>query len=237
MVRLKNRQKELLRNLVQLTFEGKLKDPIVPFPLGHPDIRFALHLYGTDSFIFKHISDLDILCDAELLSYRWNRHGTGKLYSITKAGYKAVENDFALPSSLLERHIDIIDMMSAMSGHAIQVPGLAEHVVLADVVRDPVLRHTAVTSLADGLRKTAESILPWSSFVVYEKEITRLQEELLRAQPGATRLQTLAATLAFAGEIETDLEVMLKVWVYLYPLLLIGVTHIQRAQQNGRPKR
>ncbi len=78
-VRLNERQKDLLRKLVSFLSESKLKDPFAPFPLGNPTTHYVLYLRRDKSYKFKHISDLDALCDADYLSYKWHRLGSTKL--------------------------------------------------------------------------------------------------------------------------------------------------------------
>ncbi len=81
------RQRELLWNLVQYTFEGKLKETIAPVPLDSGD--YAIYLRREKSFKIKWISDLDALCDQGFMTFRWNRMSNGKLYCLTDAGIQA----------------------------------------------------------------------------------------------------------------------------------------------------
>ena len=230
-VRLNERQKDLLRKLVSYLSEGKLKEPFVPFPLGNPTTHYVLHIRQEKSFKFKHISDLDVLCDADYLSYKWHRLGSTKLFSITKAGYDAVKNGFQTPnggSSIL-----LNDLLVTMSGGAFEVPKFDGHLDIMQVALDPVLRHTAVSTLIHALQNHVRNQLPWDVYRTYHERCQQLEAEIMRPHPNESRVQTLASDLSFTGDIKAPLPVTVQVWTFLYPLLIISSI---RTQQSYLPK-
>lgn len=87
-------QKELLRTLVHFTQKGKIPNHIIPIPATSLPTYYVIHIQGEPSLKVERISDLDLLCDAGLLTFHWNRFGNGKFYQITKAGFRAIRENF-----------------------------------------------------------------------------------------------------------------------------------------------
>ena len=125
-------QKTLLRSVVGFIEAGKLKEPIVPFPVSHPATQFAIYLRGEDTFKFKQISDLDHLCDAGLLRYRWNRQGNGKLYYVTKAGAMAVANDFQAPPAPFGQTLSLVRLTAMLSSGQIVLDGIKDNKTVSE---------------------------------------------------------------------------------------------------------
>lgn len=221
---LSTEQKTLLQTLVSLIHAGKLKEPIVPFPAGPPATQFVVYLKGEDSFKFKRISDLDSLCDAGLLHYRWNRYGNGRLYYVTEAGATAVAQNFNVPVAPLGDDLSLALLVSTLGGGHITLDGLKENQTVAEIAEDPLLRHTAVTQLIASLQKTAERLLPWSDFRGYYKVAEQLQTALLVPKPKIIELQTLFSQLTTP---QANLAAWPQLWAHLYPLLLIAHSQIK----------
>ncbi len=221
LILLTTEQKTLLRTLVDFIKSGKLKEPIVPFPVGNPTTQYAIYLKGEDSFKFKRISDLDSLCDAGLLNYRWNRYGSGKLYYVSEAGTTAVDNNFQAPVDAFAEELSLALLVATLSGGRIVLDNddIEESKTVGEIADDPVLRHTAVTLLITSLQKTAEDLLPWPEFRSYYNLAQQLQAALLTPNPKTTALQTLFSQLATP---QANLTVWPQFWAHLYPLLLIA---------------
>ena len=217
-------QKTLLQTLVSFIEAGKLKEPIVPFPVGQPTTQFAIYLQGEDSFKFKRISDLDSLCDAGLLHYRWNRYGNGKLYYVTEAGATAVANNFKAPAESFGENLSLALLVATLSGGHIALDGIKESQTVREIVDDPILRHTAVTYLITSLQKTAEQLLPWPEFRSYYTITEQLQTALLVPKPKIIELQTVFSQLTTP---QTNLTAWPQLWAHLYPLLLIARSQIK----------
>lgn len=212
-------QKTLLQTLVGFIEAGKLKEPIVPFPVGQPTTQFAIYLKSEDSFKFKRISDLDSLCDAGLLRYRWNRQGIGKLYYVTEAGATAVANNFKAPAEPFGQNLSLALLVATLSGGHTTLDGIKDSKTVGEIAEDPILRHTAVTHLITSLQKTAEQHLPWSEFRSYYTITEQLQIELLVPKPKPIELQSLFDKLTTPP---TTLAAWTQLWAHLYPLLLIA---------------
>lgn len=225
-VRLNERQKDLLRKLVSFLSESKLKEPFVPFPLGNPTTHYVLYLRQAKNFKFKHFSDLDILCDADYLSYRWHRSGSAKLYSITKAGFDAVKNDFHAPNK--GGSILLNDLLVTMSGGAFDVPQFDGHLDVMQVALDPLLRHTAVSTIILALENIIKPQLSWTAYRTYYETLQQFQVEVLKPHPNETRIQELASILNFSTGLRAPMPVIVQAWTFLYPLLLISSIHAQQ---------
>ena len=116
--------------------------PAIEKELGIPII---CSLQGEDSFKFKRISDLDSLCDAGLLRYRWNRFGNAKLYYVTEAGATAVANDFKVPPEPFGENLSLALLVATLSGGQVTLEGIKDSKTVREIADDPVLRHTAVS--------------------------------------------------------------------------------------------
>lgn len=226
---LKTHQKELLKTLVGYIQDGKLDEPIAPWPSVNPTTFFSIYLKGEDSFRIKRIFDLDVLADAGLLDFRWNRYGTGKLFTVNEAGYEAVANNFEQTIALDMRDFNIYDIIRAMSGGMVGVETLDDHIELSHVVNDPFLRPKVVETLTASLLASVKPDLSRSDYVKYDTVVRKLRDENLFSRPSIQRLTELTRTLSFMGDISASLETMLKAWAYLYPLLLIGLTRTKEA--------
>ena len=225
-VRLNERQKDLLRKLVSFLRDSKLKEPFVPFPLENPTTHYVLYLRYDHSYKFKHISDLDVLCDADYLSYQWHRAGATKLFSITKAGYDAVKNDFHTPNK--GGSILLNDLLVTMSGGAFDVPRFDGHLDVMQVALDPVLRHTAVSTLIHALENNVKPQLSWATYRTYHETLQQFQVEILKPYPNENRVQELASILNFSSELQVPMPVVVQTWTFLYPLLMIASIHAQQ---------
>lgn len=93
-------QKLLLLRLVEYRQNDQISDYIVAIPAGPSE--YVIHIQDAESLRIVHLSDLDALCAADLLGYRLNRMGNGKIYHLTKATLKAIPNVADLPAPLTE---------------------------------------------------------------------------------------------------------------------------------------
>jgi hypothetical protein len=150
-------QESLLAALVNLTNEGKLKDTIVPIPVRNGksgSLEYVLHLYGAESFHFKNIGDFDLFCEMGLMAFRWNRQGIGKIFTLTRAAAKAVENQFEKPFTPPGPKYLPQLMVRAMNGYLDRegLSGLSPDINA--IAADPILLHTTVEELVSSLLQT-----------------------------------------------------------------------------------
>src|SRR5688572_32386609 len=79
---------------------------------------------------------MDILCDADLLGFKYNRRGE-KIYTIKQSGYDAVENDFVAPELPPSAQINIGAIIHEMNNGNVQAVGFSSHSELQQTVNDP----------------------------------------------------------------------------------------------------
>lgn len=215
-------QQLLLSTLVRLTDEGKLRDPIVPIPVGRGEsgaLEYVLHLRGENSYYFKNISDLDRFCELGLMTFRWNRQGIGKLFTLTGKAISAVESQFELPFTPPgPRHRpDLI--VQAMNGHltAEQVNQLTPDI--DQIAADPILLHTTVESLIYSLLEVVHQELKGPPLHEYTRMLNSFKDALYNGRLAPKERQTYARQLMILDE---DAPLKLKLWPYLYTLFLIA---------------
>lgn len=215
-------QQNLLTTLVRLTNEGKLKDPIVPIPVRKGksgSLEYVLHLRGEDSFHFQNIGDLDVFCNLGFMTFRWNRQGIGKLFSLTRAAATVVENEFEQPFSPPGPKFRPDLIVKAMSGNLDPIqPGFLSPDI-GQITADPLLLHTTVEALIYSLIEEVRPFLRAPQLVAYSKAVNDFREAIYNGRIAPKELQTYAHHLA---GLDQEFPLLLNVWPYLYPLLLIG---------------
>ena len=72
----------LLEKLVKFQQCGELIEPFIPLPVG--TAHYVIYLRTLEGLQFRWLSDLDVLCLHQFLSYKWNRMSTAKAYQVTK---------------------------------------------------------------------------------------------------------------------------------------------------------
>jgi hypothetical protein len=219
---LTEQQELLLSTLVHLINEGKLKDPIVPIPVRNGKsggLEYVLHLRGADSFYFKNISDLDIFCDLGLMAFRWNRQGIGKLYSLTKLGQAAAENQFEQPYSPPGPKYRPDLIVRAMNGYLDGASAYHATPDVGQITADPILLHTTVEALVYSLLEVIHLELKGQPLSDYSRTLQLFKEAIYNGRLSPKEIQTYAKQLSGLDE---DTPSPLKIWPYLYPLLLIA---------------
>ena len=215
-------QESLLSTLVHLTDEGKLKDTIVPIPVKNGksgDLEYVLHLYGADSFHFKNIGDLDSFCEIGLMTFRWNRQGIGKIFSLTRAARTAVDNQFEQPFTPPgPKHRPQL-IVQAMRGSFEAENDSRLTPDINTITADPILLHTTVEALVSSLLETIHDELTGPVLLTYARTLRTFKEAIYNGHLAPKELQTYAQQLAGTDD---QYPLLLKAWPYLYPLLLIA---------------
>ena len=228
--RLNSGQRFLLQSLVHFVHEGKLKEPIGTFPLGNPPTAYAIHLRGEDSFIFENVGDLDALCQAGMMGFRWNRTGMGKLYHLTEAGETAVLQNFQTPKTLIGFDVYLPDVIHAMSGGQLLVKGLPP-VALAEVVVDMKLRRVVVEVLVERLVTAVYTLLPKEDFTSYKTLAEQFGRYLLHESATENDLKRMYHRLSFWEELVIETKYMTQAQPLLYALWLVAAVRIEELKQ------
>ena len=221
---LTDRQKELLRKLVEYVRQDRMAEP------------FSLVLGGIllkDGEIFEternFLGDLSALVEADLLGLRYGLKGN-KLYSIKQAGYDAVENDFVTPTWVETplRIGSVGAIVLQMNAGSIQAVGEANYAKLTQIVNDPASLKAQLEVLTSQLIDEVRSALSESDLVKYDQSAQQFKERLSAEELDPPLIKRLATRLAFLADIEGTLSLSARVWPYLYPLLLIAAERLGR---------
>ncbi len=223
-------QESLLSTLVQFTNEGKLKETIVPIPVKKGKsggLEYVLHLHGADSFHFRQISDLDRFCELGLMTFRWNRQGIGKIFSLTRAAATAVDNHFEEPFTPPgPKHLPQL-IVQAMSGNLDPESASYFKPDIHTISADPILLHTTVEELATSLLETIHRELTGPVLLTYARTVRAFKEAIYDGRLAPKELQTYAQQLA---GMDDQYPLLLNAWPYLYPLLLIAEKRMSQKQ-------
>lgn len=215
-------EKVLLRTLVDHDRKGDLHKPIIC--LGDSQ-GYQIFLEGKTNLMFKDddaTGALDALREAGMVGARWNSQGTNLVYTIRQAGYDAVDNNFELPPPQLETQLNIGAIIQTMSGGNVQAVGLADQADISQVVNDPVLLQSQVEALTEELLNVVKDALTGDDLIDYAQAVRSFKDELLAEETDPSLLKRFAGTLSFLGDIEGTIGLIVRVWPYLYPLLLIS---------------
>jgi hypothetical protein len=213
-------QKDLLRKLVRLAKEDKLHKPIF-LDYASGQLGIPLRDGGFLETQGDAVGDLQDLCNADLMGSRVGSSGT-LLYNIRQAGYDAVDNDFQGPPPYATAQYNIGAIIHTMRGGNIQAVGVADDAEISQVVNDPALLHSQVETLTERLLDEVKSVLAGNDLIEYEQAVRDLKEQLLTEEPDLSLLKRLTRTLGLLDNIEGTIGLMVRVWPYIYPLLLIA---------------
>jgi len=113
-----------------------------------------------------------------------------------------------------------------MSGGTIQAVGAASHTEISQIVNDPEMLRSQVEDLTNQLIEAVKSELVASELMVYMKAVNDLRDQLLSGEPDPSLAKRLLGTLAFLGDVEGTIGLMVRVWPYVSPLLMIAATAV-----------
>ena len=219
---LTTRQKQILKILVESVKSGKVEEPLY--------LSSSLQdceIIGIDEKFGHHIlGDLDVLCEADLLTFRSNSQGD-KNYTIKQSGYDAVENDFVAPETPPSAQINIGAIIHEMNNGNVQAVGFSSHSELQQIVNDPALLKEKVDVLANQLIDAIKAELPAEQLIAYMKNVEELKEQLDAKESSPSILQKIFQALSFLGDIDGTISLMTRAWPYVYPLLVIASEKIR----------
>jgi hypothetical protein len=219
---LTTKQKQMLQLLVENVKSGKAEEPLYLIrSLQDCEIMGIEEKFGYDL-----LGDLDVLCEADLLSCRINSQGDNN-YTIKQSGYDAVENDFIAPETPPSAQINIGAIIHEMKNGNVQAVGFSSHSELQQIVNDPALLKEKVDVLANQLIDAIKAELPAEQLIAYMKNVEELKEQLDAKESSPSILQKVFQALSFMGDIEGTISLMTRAWPYVYPLLVIASEKIR----------
>ena len=210
------RQKEVLRRLVEAVKSGQAQEPLI-VACSIQDCE----VIGVGTFDHSLSGDLDILCDADLLGFRYNNRDN-KIYTIKQSGYDAVENNFVAPELPPSAQINIGAIIHEMNNGNIQAVGFSSHSELRQTVNDPAILKEKIDGLANELLDAIKTELSAEKLIPYIKSLDELKEQLVAEKSSPSILKRLFRVLSFTSDVEGTISLMTRAWPYVYPLLVIA---------------
>lgn len=113
-------------------------------------------------------------------------------------------------------------IIHTMSGGTVQAIGEAERSTITQVINDPQILEGQVEELITQLIEAVKTELSASQLLKYTSSAQSLREELLLTQPDASIIKRLLQTLAFLGDVEGSIGLMVRVWPAVSSLLMLG---------------
>ena len=221
--------KQLLRQLVRATEEDKL--PRTFFVSVGQGIGWSISEWEGDDRPALEFLDIEDLARDDFLSLRVTNYSrTGNPIAVECAlrqkAFDAVSADFAPPEPAGPSQVNIGAIVHTMGGGSLQAVGVADAEV-SQIVNDPALLHTQVEALTENLLNEVKPALSGSDLMEYVQAVQELQEQLLAEQPDPSLLKRLTGTLAFLGDVDGTIGLMVRTWPFLYPLLLIAAERLR----------
>ena len=198
------RQKEALQKIVNAVKSGQAQEPIITALTNK-----GCFVIGVGTFDHSLPGDLDILCDADLLSYSYNSNNR-KIYTIKQNGYDAVENNFVEPESPPSAQIYIGAIIHEMNNGNVQAVGFSSHSELQQIVNDPAILKEKIDDLASELLDAIKTELPADKMTAYNNKLDELKQQLIAKKPSPSVLERLFRALSFTGDVEATISLMDK---------------------------
>jgi len=218
---LTEKQKDLLRTVVESLETGEIEEPIIV-----AGDKSGYHIIGMDKdFGPSMLGDLGALCDLYLMGFGYNSRGN-KIYYVRQPGYDAVADHFVLPEEPATTPINIGAIIYEMSGGAVQAIGFSDHAQVQQIVNDPALLSHQVDQFTNKLLDSVKSELSSERLVAYIKAIEDLKEQISSDDPSPSVIQRLLGSLAFMGDLEGTISMAARVWPFIYPLMVMAAERL-----------
>jgi hypothetical protein len=211
------KQKQLLKTITDSVKMGQVKEPLIAVSTN--DGSFIMDI--KEKFDRNLLGDLEILCEADLLGFRYNSSGN-KIYTVKQSGYNAIDNNFVIPENPIPTQINIGAIIRDVNGGNIQAVGLNNFAELNQIVNDADVLHKKLDELAEQLVDVIKSELPSKELVKYVQTLDELKKEIESEKPSSSALQRLFSSISFLGDVESTISLATRVFPYIYPFLLIA---------------
>ena len=222
---LTDKQKYLLKTIVEHIHAGKLDEPIIT----SCSLAKCQIMGISEEFERDLLGNLDALCDVNLMRSGFDRKN--KVYSVKQAGYDAITNNFVLPEKPASTQLNIGSIINGgMHGGTLQSIGLANDSEIKQIVNDPQLLADEINKLTNQLLEVIKADLSADKLVAYIKQVEELKQEVTSDKPSQPVLQRLFNSLAFMGDIEGTISLAARVWPYVYPILVIAAEKVVAAR-------
>jgi len=150
-----------------------------------------------------------------------------RLYTVTKAGHKAVANKFILPKEDAEEvEPDESEKIKTINIEKIQAIWFASPDEITQTTNNPSVTKKTVDALTEQLLNAIEPEISSYKLATYKRNLQDLKTQINSQSPSQLTLQKLFGYLSFMENLEGSIPLASIVWPYLYPLLLIAKAKI-----------
>lgn len=209
-------QKRILKVLVDAVEAGELRQPIIT-----SCTSLGCSIIGLDeSFGHNLNGDLDALADLDLLGARPNSRGN-LIYTLKQAAFEAIQSDFEKPPNLVP-NLNVGAVIQSMEGGTVQAVGFADHSQVEQIVSDPHLLDRHFEELSSKLIDAVKAEIDGSQISHYVELVKELKHQISSDSPDPTTVKQILQGLAFLGDVEGSIDLVSRVWPYLYPLVVIA---------------
>ena len=217
---LSNRQKQLLKLLVENIRDNKIAEEIAPEIGSEHCYIEGLNIKFGRNFIW----DMEALCDAKLMECTFTRYSSqaNRIYTVTQTGYKAVADDFVIPEEPEETSDNSEAVFAGINIEKIQAMWFLGSNEISELMNNPSLLEKTVETITNQLLEVIEPEISSYKLKAYERNLQDLKRQLISNSPSPTTLQRQFITLSFMESIGGSISLATKVWPYLYPLLIIA---------------
>jgi hypothetical protein len=210
-------QKDLLITIVEQKKSGVAREPLIPVITGRESSLIGIN----GSFDRNLLGDLEVLSEADLLSFRFNGSGT-KIFTVKQSAFNAVENNFIIPESQTPTQVNIGAIIREMSGGNVQAVGISTNSEINQLVNDSDLLHKKLDEITEQLIEVVKSELSSKNLIGYLQSVEELKKEIESEKPSPSVLHKLFASISFLGDVESTISLATRVLPYVYPFLLIA---------------
>lgn len=215
-------QKQLLKLLVKNIKAKKITEPIIPEICSN-----SYSIEGIDKkFGRNFIWDMEALGEAGLMEFTYNRYSSqgNRIFTITRAGYQAVENNFvfAMPEEPETAPDSLEVMLGEINIGKIQAVWFANLSEIHHIVNDKSLLAETLEVLTNQLLEAIEPEISAYKLTSYKRNIRDLKAQITADDPSPSTLQRLFASLSFMESMGDSIVLAEKALPYLYPLLVIA---------------
>lgn len=210
-----DKQKELLRSIVQHDNEGKLFQKGL-LKLISGDDKYIL--WGC-SIELESLIDLDTLCDVGLLNKE--QAEPDPVYRIKNTAHTAIANEFKMPIVQPSSPVTVGTLIQNMHGGNIQSMGVVHDSEISQIVNDPEALSSQIETLTNKLLSEVKAELGVESYAKYLETTQELKELLKAKKPNPSIIKQLIRNIGFLGDVEGTISLMVRIWPYIYTLLTI----------------
>lgn len=143
-------------------------------------------------------------------------------------GRRMYRRGFRKDTSASTPALNVGAIINSVQGGTVQAIGLADGSTISQAVNDPAMLSSQFDQLTGRLLDEVKEELGGLDLEQYERTLAILRQEILSVQPRESKMKGLFRTLAFFGDVEGSIGLMLRVAPYITQLVALGAALLQR---------